>query len=187
MPDDIPVLSDALFEVFGGGSWVLLPEFPARGVATELEAEILDEVLPWGENPHVGEGAGMLVLTAPMNGWMLLEGASETVGGAAALLSEQRNVFRAMIDVRLPAMSWSYLEGGMPVRTVSLELGDDGDLVTRTAGDPLPFEADGLVPPSAPFGLDPFFYPVAILARHGITPEELHYALERPSVTLRRG
>lgn len=184
MSDGVPALSDALFEVFGGGSWVFLPAMPARSLAAELEAEILDEQFSWCENPHLGEGAGLLVLTTPMNGWMLLHGASETVGGAAALLSEQRDVYRAMIDVRLPAMSWSFLERGMPTRTVSLELGDDGDLVTRTSGHPLPFEADGIDAPVAAGGLDSFFYPVAIMGEHGVSLRDLERALDLPSVTL---
>ena len=181
------MLSDALFDVFAGGSWVFLPAMPARGLATELEAGILDEQFSWCENPHLGEGAGLLVLTASMNGWMLLHGASETVGWAAAQLSEQRDVYRAMIDVRLPAMSWAFLERGAPTRTVSVELGDDGGLVTRTSGHPLPFEADGLVAPATPSGLDSFFYPVAILGEHGVSLEYLERALDRPSVTLRVG
>ena len=185
MSERIPVLSDALFEVFGAGSWVFLPAVPARGLASELEAEILDEQFSWGENPHLGEGDGVLVLTAPINGWMLLSGASETVGGAAALLSEQRDVYRAMIDVRLPAMSWALLENGMPTRTVSVELGDDGGLVTRTAGDPLAFEAQGIRAPTSSFGFDSFFYPVAILSEHGVSLNALEDALDRPSVTLR--
>jgi hypothetical protein len=183
--DDAPALSETLFEVFGAGSWVFLPAIPARGVATELEAEILDEQFSWGDNPHIGEGAGVLVLTAPVNGWMLLQGATETVGGAAALLSEQRDVYRAMIDVRLPAMSWSYLENGMPVRTVTVELGDDGALVTRTTGEPRPFEAERLTPPTSPFGYDSFFFPIAILAELGVRVESLEWALGAPSVTLR--
>lgn len=178
------MLSDALFEIFAGGSWVFLPALPARGLATELEADILDEQFSWCENPHLGQGAGLLVLTSSMNGWMLLHGASETVGGAAALLSEQRDVYRAMIDVRLPAMSWAFLERGAPTRSVSLELGDDGGLVARTSGHPLPFEVDGMAPPRTPAGLDSFFYPVAILGEHGVTVDDLERALDRPSVTL---
>ena len=185
MSDDAPVLSDALFEVFGGGSWVFLPAMPARGLAAELEADILDEQFSWCENPHLGEGAGMLVLTVPINGWMLLHGASETIGGAAALLSEHRDLYRAMIDVRLPAMMWSFLERGMPTRTVSVELGDDGDLVWRASGDPLPFESEDVLMPSTPYGLDSFFYPVAILGEHGVSLGELERALDLPSVTLR--
>jgi hypothetical protein len=141
----------------------------------------------WEENPHVGEGAGLLVLTAAMNGRMLLHGASETVGGAAAILSERHPVLRATIDVRLPAMSWAFLDGGMPSRTVSVELGDDGDLVSRTSGDPLPFEGEDLVCPTSEYGYDPFFYPVAILARYGVGLDELHAALTQPTVTLRLG
>jgi hypothetical protein len=185
--DDAPVLSEVLFEVFGAGSWVFLPAMPARSVAEELEAGILADRYAWGDNPHAGEGDGMLVLTAPIGDWMLLQGASETVGGAAALLSERRDLYRAMIDIRLPAMSWARLETGMPVRSVSVELGDDGGLVTRTAGDPLPFEASGAAPPASPFGFDSFFYPLAILAQHGVAPEALERALDQPSVTLRVG
>ncbi|WP_158867419.1 hypothetical protein [Leifsonia sp. AG29] len=185
MSERIPVLSDALFEVFGTASWVLLPAGPARGIASELEAEILDEQFSWCENPHLGEASGALVLTAPMNGWMLLLGASETIGGTAALLSEQRDVFRAMIDVRLPAMSWAHLQNGMPTRTVSVELGDDGALVTRTAGDPLPFEETELAVPTSSGGWESFFYPVAIVMEHGISLDALEEALDRPSVTLR--
>jgi hypothetical protein len=179
------VLSEPLFDVFASGSWVFLPSAPARGLATELQAEILDEQFSWGENPHLGEGAGVLVLTSAMNGWMLLHGASETVGWAAGLLSEQRDVYRATIDVRLPAMSWSFLERGAPTRSVSVELGDDGDLVTRTSGHPLPFEADGVDVPDTGTAFDPFFYPVAILAEHGVGLGDLEAALDRPSVTLR--
>jgi hypothetical protein len=182
--EGIPASSEALFELFGEGSWVFLPEAPARAIAAELDADILDEQFSWGENPHRGEGGGVLVLTAPMRGWMLLLAASETVGGAAAELSERRDVFRAMIDIRLPAMTWAYLEGGMPVRTVSLELGDDGTLVTRTAGDPLPFERDGTLA-AGPGRLDSFYYPMAILSEHGVTLDELERALDRPSATLR--
>lgn len=183
--DGIPAPSEALFEVFGEGSWVFLPEAPVRAIAAELEAEVLDDGFAWAENPHRGEGGGVLVLTAPMNGWMLLHGATETVGTVAAELSERRDVYRAMIDVRLPAMNWAYLEGGLPLRSVSVELGDDGALVTRTAGDPLPFERDGALGSGGPHGLDSFFYPVAILVEHGLTLDELERGLGRPSVTLR--
>ncbi|KQR51069.1 hypothetical protein ASF88_17910 [Leifsonia sp. Leaf336] len=185
MTEDVPVLSDSLIEVFASGSWIFLPAAPARGLATELEAEILDEQFSWCENPHLGEGAGLLVLTSAINGWMLLHGASETVGWAAGLLSERRDVYRATIDVRLPAMSWAFLERGAPTRSVSVELGDDGDLVTRTSGHPLPFEADGIEVPNTGTGLDVFFYPVALLAEHGVTLHDLEVALDRPSVTLR--
>ncbi|MFF2050833.1 hypothetical protein ACFVU2_04455 [Leifsonia sp. NPDC058194] len=185
MTEGMPASSEELFEVFGAGSWVFLPAAPVRSIAAELSADIVDDQFAWGENPHIGEGGPVVVLTSPMNGWMLLHGASETVGAAAAELSERRDVYRAMIDVRLPAMSWAYLEGGMPVRSVSVELGDDGDLVTRTAGDPLPFERDGSLGSGAPHGLDSFYYPVAILGEHGVTLDELERSLARPSVTLR--
>lgn len=185
MADGIPAASEALFEVFGESSWVFLPAAPARAIAAELTADIVDDRFSWGDNPHVGEGGGTLVLTSPLGGWMLLHGASETVGAAAADLSERRDVYRAMIDVRLPAMSWAYLEGGMPVRSVSLELGDDGGLVARTSGDPLPFERDGALGSGGPHGLDSFFYPLAILGEHGVTLDELLRGLDRPSVTLR--
>ncbi len=181
----MPVLSEGLFEVFGGGSWVFLPAAPVHVVAAALRADVVSDGHPWGENPHVGEGASVLVLTAPINGWMLLQGASETVGGAAATLSERQPVFRATIDVRLPTMSWAYLDGGMPMRTVSVELGDEGDLVTRTAGDPLPFESEHLVCPTSEYGYDSYFYPVAILGHHGLGLGSLEEALLRPSVTLR--
>lgn len=184
---EVPLLSDALFDVFAGGSWVFLPAAPVRGLSTELDARILDEQFSWCENPHLGEGRGLLVLTAVMNGWMLLHGASETIGGVAALLSEQRDVYRAMIDARLPAMSWSFLECGAATRSVSVELGDDGGLVTRTVGHPLPFEIDGLVAPSTVGRLDSFFYPIAILGEHGVTLGDLERALDRPSVTLQVG
>ena len=187
MPDEAPVLSEALFDVFADGSWVFLPAVPARALAAELAADILDERFSWGDNPHLGEGDGLLVLTAAMNGWMLLHGASETVGAAANRLSEQRDAYLAMIDVRLPAMSWSFLERGTPTRTVSVELGDEGDLLTRTSGHPLPFEGEGLAPPVTVSGLDSFFYPVAILGEHGVTIGDLEAALDRPSVTLRIG
>lgn len=179
------MLSDPLIEVFASGSWIFLPAAPARGVATELGAEILDEQFSWCENPHLGEGAGLLVLTSAMNGWMLLHGATETVGWAAGRLSEQRDVYRATIDVRLPAMSWAFLERGAPTRFVSVELGDDGDLVARTSGHPLPFEADGIDVPSTGTGLDVFFSPLALLAEHGVALHDLEVALDRPSVTLR--
>ncbi|MFE4468334.1 hypothetical protein ACFRFH_05900 [Leifsonia sp. NPDC056824] len=185
MSEDVPVLSEPLFDVFASGSWIFLPAGPARGIATELDAEILDEQFSWCENPHLGEGAGLLVLTSAINGWMLLHGASETVGWAAGLLSEQRDLYRATIDVRLPAMSWSFLERGAPTRSVSVELGDDGDLVTRTSGHPLPFESDGVHLPGTGSGYDAFFYPVAILGEHGVTLHDLEVALDRPSVTLR--
>lgn len=187
MSEEVPLLSDALFDVFADGCWVFLPAMPARALATELDAAILDEQFSWGENPHQGEGSGLLVLTAAMNGWMLLLGASETVGAAGALLSEQRDLYRAMIDVRLPAMSWSFLERGAPTRSVSVELGDDGGLVARTSGHPLPFEVGELPTPVTAAGFDSFFYPVAILAEHGVTVADLEGALDRPSVTLRVG
>lgn|GEM_PF-998661 len=187
MTEGIPASSEELFELFGTGSWVFLPAAPVRAIAAELGAAVVDERFSWRDNPHLGEGGRIVVLTAPMNGWMLLHGASETVGAAAAELSERRDVYRAMIDVRLPAMSWAYLEGGMPVRTVSVELGDDGDLVTRTAGDPLPFERDGALGAGAPHGLDSFFYPLAVLGEHGVTLDELRRGLGLPSVTLRIG
>lgn len=187
MPDDIPVLSDALFETFGSGSWAFLPATTPEALAAALDARITDDRFRLAENPSVGDGPGLLVLTAPVNGWVMLLGASETVGAAAAVLSEGIGVFQAMIDVRLPAMSWSHLEGGAPTRTVSVELGDDGDLVTRTAGDPLPFEGGSLVLPTSQHGYDPFFYPVAILAEHGVTLDVLAEALRRPSVTLTLG
>lgn len=179
------MLSEALFGVFASGSWIFLPAGPARGLATELGAEILDEQFSWCENPHLGEGAGLLVLTAPINGWMMLHGASETVGWAAGLLSEQRDLYRATIDVRLPAMSWAFLERGAATRAVSLELGDDGDLVTRTSGHPLPFESDHVRLPGTGTALDAFFYPLAILSEHGVVLHDLDVALDRPSVTLR--
>lgn len=179
------MLSDALFDVFADGSWVFLPSMPARTLATELGAVIFDEQFSWGENPHQGEGDGLLVLTAAISGWMLLLGASETVGVAGALLSEQRDLFRAMIDVRLPAMTWSFLERGAPTRSVSIELGDDGELVTRTSGHPLPFEIGATAAPVVGSGFDSFFYPVAILTEHGVTVHDLEAALDRPSVTFR--
>ncbi|WP_025159209.1 hypothetical protein [Leifsonia aquatica] len=185
MADGTPAPSEALLDAFGQSSWVLLPAAPVRAIAAELGADVVDDAFAWGENPHLGEGGGVLVLTAAMNGWMLLHGASETVGAAAAELSERRDVYRAMIDVRLPAMSWAYLEAGMPVRSVSLELGDEGDLVARTAGDPLPFERDGALGAGGPHGLDSFLYPMAILGEHGVTLDELERGLDRPSVTLR--
>lgn len=184
MPDDIPVLSEALFETFGSGSWAFLPATTPEALAAALDARIVDDRFRLAENPGLGDGPGLLVLTAPVNGWVMLLGASETVGAAAAILSDGIGVFQAMIDVRLPAMSWSHLEGGAPTRTVSVELGDDGDLVTRTTGDPLPFEAESLVLPTSPLGFDPFFYPMAILAQHGVTLGVLADALRRPSVTL---
>jgi hypothetical protein len=183
--EGIPASNEALFDLLGQSSWVLLPAVPVRTIVAELAAEVLDDQFSWSENPHLGEGGRVLVLTSPMNGWMLLQGASETVGGAAAELSERRDVYRAMIDVRLPAMSWAFLEGGMPVRSVSLELGDDGDLVARTSGDPLPFERDGALGSGGSTGLDSFFYPVALLGEHGVTLDELERALDRPSVTVR--
>lgn len=184
MTAEIPVLSDALFALFGGTSWVLLPATDPLLIADDLDADIIDQGQSWGRNPHAGEGPGVLVLTAPIRGWMLLEGASETVGEAAAVLSAERGVLRATVDVRLPAMSWEHLEGGLPTRTVSVELGDDGDLVTRTSGHPRPFESAPLVCPTSEHGLDPFFYPVAILDAHGVRLLDLERALVRPSVTL---
>lgn len=181
------MLSDALFETFGSASWVFLPATTPEALAEALDARIVDDRFRWAENPSVGDGPGLLVLTAPLNGWVLLLGASETVGAAASVLSARTGVLLAMIDVRLPAMSWSHLEGGAPTRTVSVELGDDGDLVTRTSGDPLPFEAEPLVLPTSPGGFDPFFYPVALLAEHGVTLHDLADALRRPSATLRIG
>jgi hypothetical protein len=181
---EIPVLSDALFALFGGTSWVFLPATDPLLIADDLDADIVDQGQSWGTNPHAGEGPGVLVLTSPIRGWMLLEGASETVGDAAVVLSQDRGVFRATVDVRLPAMSWAHLEGGMPTRTVSVELGDDGDLVTRTTGPPRPFEAADLVCPTSEHGFDPFFYPVAILDVHGVRLMDLERAMVRPTVTL---
>ncbi len=185
MHDDAPFLSGPLFELFGGASWLLLPATDPLLIADDLDADIVDQGQSWGTNPHAGEGPGILVVTSPIRGWMLLEGANETVGAAAAQLSESRVVFRSTIDVRLPVMSWARLESGMPTRSVSLELGDDGDLVTRTSGDPLAFESAELIVPRSDAGLDAFFYPLAILGVHGVRLTDLERALDRPSVTLR--